>query len=341
MFKNEAELNLREKYNFDVTLRLEQHGYTGELELTPQKCKLKILGESRPNTTLTIGESRMDILTCESFRQYFILYGLELTGIKNKHIPQPIGSISFFECTYSIEFVVCCEHDIVNKLPIDNISIFSNELGPWVGLTKNRNNLIKNYVCNKQHSHSYENTTEFECDIDSGKKLLVKYDTKYHGYDATGYSVGMSYIPCVTVEFDNPQTPLDVFNEYQSIYFLLSFFIGRDLNVEKIVFGYNLNYYQQGFIYFPNAILSAKDASDTTFFPLGHDLLFNDFGLPAIPGEAFSNYYQLEDVKRNYFNKYRIYSRMDNLEERYLGYFRLLEQLCFKKKELSRRKHFE
>jgi hypothetical protein len=55
-------------------------------------------------------------------------------------------------------------------------------------------------------------------------------------------------------------------------------------------------------------------------------------GLIAIPECAFDSYFCMTNDKRSFFKKYRRYSRMDSLEERYLGYFRILESLCYKQK---------
>jgi hypothetical protein len=46
-----------------------------------------------------------------------------------------------------------------------------------------------------------------------------------------------------------------------------------------------------------------------------------------MPQEIFSNYFSLDLSELSHYGKYVKYRRMENVEERFLGYFRILEKL--------------
>ena len=67
-------------------------------------------------------------------------------------------------------------------------------------------------------------------------------------------------------------------------------------------------------------------------FPLGKNLRLDFTGLPELPSDVFSNYLQLPEKVKGYFKKFLTSQGMNNPEDRFLGFFRILESLCYKKK---------
>jgi hypothetical protein len=78
--------------------------------------------------------------------------------------------------------------------------------------------------------------------------------------------------------------------------------------------------------------INYKISTSEILFPLGDHLVNYQPNYPAFPINSFKEFYALEKKEVGYWEKYIKYRRMTNIEEIFLGYFRLLESLCYQKK---------
>lgn len=109
----------------------------------------------------------------------------------------------------------------------------------------------------------------------------------------------------------------------------MTLLIGSDFKVNEVTVTSGCQTFPSNIsVYFPNT--NRTHERDYPVFPLGLNLKFNDRDLPEFPLEAFSNYYLLDEKERIIFTRYLRYQRMKSDEERFLGFFRLLESLTTK-----------
>ena len=111
----------------------------------------------------------------------------------------------------------------------------------------------------------------------------------------------------------------------------MAFFIGNDFSVELVEIGFESG--KQGALYYPSEKISPTHEPNDALFPLGKNLRFYFESLPSLPLSTFNSYMSLPESQISYFKKYLRYRRMENPEERFLGFFRILELLCLKKKK--------
>lgn len=70
-----------------------------------------------------------------------------------------------------------------------------------------------------------------------------------------------------------------------------------------------------------------KDLIKYPLMPLGFDVRDEVAGYTGLPLELFSNYYILSNREVDFFTRYLRYKRLKSNEEKFLGYFRILERL--------------
>ncbi|MCI5130522.1 MAG: hypothetical protein D3904_03135 [Candidatus Electrothrix sp. EH2] len=92
----------------------------------------------------------------------------------------------------------------------------------------------------------------------------------------------------------------------------------------------------EGSFYLPLKKPHNKNSGTNILFPLGKDLRFQQFKLPPTLRyqHIFKAYFSFDQKELEFFKKFIIYKSMSNLEDKFLGYFRILEALTYKRKEI-------
>jgi hypothetical protein len=215
---------------------------------------------------------------------------------------------------------------------VKSISIHSNKISEWVGNTNKQEDIIKAYSNRERIFDNPDKFNEFSTPLEGIGILGVGYNLSRYS-SSPDFSVGIEFPPSLIIEFINPQLTNEVMNSFLKLYALLAFFIGNDFLIEQINTPFSsLAYDNEGTLYYPSKSINPKYNQSYSLFPLGKDVRFDSLGLPSLPITSFNNYYSLSEVLCGYFLKYLKYKRMENPEERFLGYFRILESLCSNKK---------
>lgn len=205
----------------------------------------------------------------------------------------------------------------------------SSALYDWVGTTTNQNSIISNYYNNKTLSEYSNFFLEFRQPIKAGV-LELFYNVNTH-YNYSSFSVGMNFPPIISIKLNESFVASRLLDETNKLYELLALFIGSDFPLDVINVGVEsyINH-QKACMYYSTD--NRKFLMKSPVFPLGHDLALNDLGLGSLPLESFNNYYKLSDKELTLYRKYLRYKRLNSNEERFLGYFRLLEKITHKEK---------
>jgi len=213
-----------------------------------------------------------------------------------------------------------------------SLSIHSEAIKKWVGNTEKQEEIIRSYHNKEPIFDSPEKLTEFGQEMPNYGGVYVGYNLSMHS-SSPGFSSGICFPPSISLVFENPISINASYCKYLEIYSLLALFNGNDFAVDliEVKFG-SSSFSQAGTIYFPTTNNIPRHDQGYPLFPLGKNIRFDSLGLPELPLESFNYYFSLPDKKRGYFKKLLTYQRMDNPEERFLGFFRILESLCFKKK---------
>ena len=326
-----SDLKLSEEYQFDVVVKDTTHSFKGKLSLSNQKILLTIMGETSKNRNFSSYSDNLDELVCKDANKDFILYNLKMQRSEMSRIfpnPEPVG---FFEVSYHAEYLIYSPCGFSSTKQLSYFTLDFTELSSWLGRTNTQENILQKYHYNEPLFDDMSYANEFNINLDDSSTLGIEYKVRVGGIN--DYHTGMSYPPKLLYHFNRSVTPREIFSTYNKLSNLIGFFIGNDIKPKKITFGpvssHNTNI---GSLYFPCEKVYPKRDTGYTFYPLGHDLKYDTLGLPSLSLEAFNKYFSLTDHEISYWSKYSKYKRMENAEERFLGYFRLLEKLCHKSK---------
>lgn len=325
-------LELGKSYTFNVIAEDGVNHFAAKLNLSPEAIILKVMGERHEGRDFSSGWGEIDQLTCRDLNSTFLLQKLRLVSGSSRMIPHSNRSIGFFENVYEVDHVIFSPDSICQAAIVLSLSIHSEAINKWVGNTEKQEEIIRSYHNKEPIFDSPEKLTEFGQRIPNYGGVYVGYNLSMHS-SSPEFSSGISFPPSISLVFENPIGINASYYKYIEIYSLLALFNGNDFAVDliEVRFG-SSSFSQAGTIYFPTTNNIPRHDQGYSLFPLGKNIRFDSLGLPELPLDSFNNYFSLPDKKRGYFKKLLRYQRMDNPEERFLGFFRILESLCFKKK---------
>lgn len=328
MQKSPDELHLSESYNFEVTIENNGTHFAGELSLTPRVCILIIRGDISGDRRHAFDIEGLSELTCDCFGGMFFLLGLKGDGASIKHMHHGPTPVSHFEIKYKVSHVIYSRAILSRDIGFLEIEVDSSSIAQWVGYTQTQDHIVFKNINGTLFPFTGVLPTEFEQPINGlGTLRIVYHPSTYHSVET--FSMGLRYSPSLSLLLDGEKTAEQVIERVGDLDTLFSFLIGRapDLNTVKLRTARGRMHSLS--LYFPRPS-SEVGNRDYPWFPLGKNLRI-DMGLPQFPITSFSGYFDLPIAERMHFKKYVRYREMQNPEERFLGFFRLLEKLCFRK----------
>lgn len=323
-------LHLDENQTINVTWKYNKNSFAGKLSLSPSNITIKFTGETRCGREFPFLSIPEDELICGSFTSTFIVYNLKPIRGFSKNLDE---DSTFFECEYSVGHLIFLPTSYYNeRFGIECIDIHSDILSSWIGITKKQQEIIKLHSQGENlFTHEFD-ANQISCCVNEDLFLSIGYNlSTYQSFK--DFSYGFEYHPSLSLHFRNDQNFSSIKHLFDDIYSLLYFVIGSDFSIKKVAL--HVEHHSQrmlGFLYFPTKIEHRAEKSPYYFFPLGHDLAFDTIGLPSLPIHVFEKFFSLEQKHKSLFVKLLKYRRMNNIEERFLGYFRLLESLCHQTK---------
>ena len=321
------------EYEFNVTVSDQNCNFAARLTLNKKAITIRIMCESTDSRNFEFFYKK-NMLTCKGINKTFLLHNLTLSKSISRSIdfhPQQIG---YFEHEYHAEYLIFIPAAFIsNDILITSILLQSETINSWIGNTKTQQDIITAYSNNTDFKELSSLSNQLSVTLTDDSCMYIDYDITTH-YSISSFSSGLRFPPLLQFCFFSGLKTTDVKSKFDDIYSLMSFFIGYDFPLERISLHFDEHCIDKdGFLYFPE--IKGKYVPphiNYSFFPLGTDLCFNSLCLPEIPTSAFESFFNLDDTRKGYFNKYLKYRRMLNTEEQFLGYFRILESLCFKSK---------
>ncbi|MDV5169717.1 HEPN domain-containing protein [Photobacterium rosenbergii] len=330
---NEDTLDLYKNYEVNVTLGENGNRFAGTLTLTPKAITLKVMGETREGRSYPDFWNDVDKLICNDINKTFILHNLRATRGVSRAIDSYPENIGYFEREYSVDFVVFVPTDhFYDEKCFNLIDIKSKSISRWIGTTKKQQKIIDIYGKRESIFESGELLNQLSLLIDDGSYLSISYNLSTH-FSSPEFSAGLSFPPSLTLYFNKTINSSNIKSKYDEIYTLLAFFISNDFEVERITLGYDFYGRKcEGMLYFPVQNTLPKHDQGYDFFPLGVDLAFDSLCLPEVSTNYLNNYFCMDNKHKGHFHKFLKYRRLQNPEEQFLGFFRILESLCYKTK---------
>lgn len=336
-FNDNELLELDKEYTFKVRVKDENQWFAGTLFLSPQQCTLHMMTERYPYRDFF--NSELIIECSNTFQNKFFLFDCSIIQYESHVIERtPDKTISSFEYKFKIGFIVYCENILSNiNDTIEGFSIVSENIKKWVGITHNQHKLMEHFRKDKKYFNDI-NDVEFSIAINNYGKMAIIYNPQMH-LDMTSLTSGIKLSAETGIRFNNNIAMNKIGKEIDKFYTLMTLLIGSDFKISTIELGISQLSTSIVSFYLPTAHRVSE--SEYPLLPLGQNLTYNHIDLKELPLDCFNNYYQLSNADQLLFTRYLRYKRMKSDEEKFLGYFRLLEKLTYKKKTYVNEKPLE
>ena len=308
-------LLLSEQYVFEVNVQYKSDIYAGELVLTPDSIKLEIMGEDRNKDTSIMRDfwllSDIEVLRAYNGNDSFLLYGVKPIRALSKTLNRVKGK-GFFKIVLEIDYVIFSQSHLAGSQEFCSVSIYSSSIQNLIGRTSTQKAILET----KKHGAEFVILTE-------GAEFCYAYN--YH----------RSYSPTKKLEEIRPLLfsqihggfieQLSIINDF---FILFSFLNGSELDVEEIVLCREGIYssLNSSFYYPKNRFLKLEVKAQILYpWHANEGIGIESFGFNE---SHLKKYFSLTAKEKSYFSKYLRYKRIGNIEERFLGYFRVLESCC-------------
>lgn len=324
-------LELNKEYGFDVQVQDGENRFAGRLELSPDRVILTINGEETEGRGCSFSFSDIDEVWCYGFNNTFILKNLMLLRGQSG-VLERINGIGFFVYVYEVEYLAHFTSTVSQELKFSGFSVDFEETKSWIGHTNTQEKILKRYEENKLSNDSDFDPTQFRVPLHGVGHIILEYNVSAH-YSASDFSSGVHFPPSLDLRLSEDR-PLEELKElYDRFYNLMSFIIGSDISVSSLEIA-NTNMYStmKASLYYAHTKYCRQRKNRYPLYPLGRDLRFDTFGYPEFDISAFNRFFSLDKDNSSKWKKYRKYRDIVSVEERFLGYFRLLESLVYKSK---------
>lgn len=308
-------LQLDEEYSFNVRVNDKNNKFAGKLTLTPMKCNLRVMSERRPSKDFIDSI----YIECFSLRNKIILYNLKTAGLAWTLLERTVdSSIVYYEINFEVGYAVFSQNlSISNSMLVYGFEIAAPILYQWIGVTTNQNKLL--YEENS-------NLNEFVLDLNGERVLVCAYNKSMH-FNSLRISKGTEVVPVLYMGIKEGIEINNILKDFLQFYDYLTLFMGGDFLLKSITLNLHLESYQKISLYFPTDFQKINTLG--VVLPLGHNLMSDSQDLKELNLECFENFYKLSNEKKELYSKFLRYKRLNSNEEKFLGYFRLLEKLTY------------
>ncbi|MEQ1173682.1 HEPN domain-containing protein [Acinetobacter lwoffii] len=313
--KEKDPLHFNETYSFEVLVKDNKENFAGKLIVSPNGCTLRVMGERAFSENFSTSE----VIECETLRNWFLLTDLSINtwriaSLRMDNKEDPGG---FYEIEFKVGFLIKSSSRINSDTLFKGFNFDADMIGKWTGITNKQNDLLY-----RHRDLGKNDLTLFTKPLDNLGDAYLSYNLNLHT-NLEGMSSGVKLTPNVGIFLNEHRKIQDIYKEIKKLYVLLTYFWGGDFSINHLLLS-KLNGDHISAFYSMNVV---KDLNKYPLIPLGFDTRDNYGGFKGVPLEFFINYYNLPDSKVEHFSKHLRYKRMKSNEERFLGYFRILEKL--------------
>lgn len=324
-------LELNKEYTFDVRVLDGENRFAGRLELSPDRVTLTVKGEVTEDREYSFGLLDIDEVWCDAYTKSYILKNLKVVRAQSGVLEH--DKIGFFEYVYEVDYLVYFTERVYEGQKFRGFSVDFEEAKSWIAHTNTQEKILKHYEEKKLFNDKDFDPTQFMVPLQNIGYIVLGYNISAH-YSASDFSSGVHFPPSLHFLFSEEQSLGYLKELYDKFYNLMSFIIGNDITVNSLKITFNTTMYSTGkaSLYYSHSKYCHQNKSRYSLYPLGKDLRFDTFGYPEFDIFAFDRFFLLGNDDSSKWKKYRKYRAMSSVEERFLGYFRLLESLVYKSK---------
>lgn len=323
---------LNASYEFRVTVKGVEGVFSGLLKFSPNGITIRISGDQQEHRRWGDIEWKLESLKCESFKWSFILFDLHVLKRGDYFLQSGSNATQHFEIDYTVAHAVISPSGL-GGLDIFELQLFSPTLKEWIGLTEKQEEIVHNQMVGsavglKSHFGDFD-TREISVDVEGVGEVYINYNIKGRA-SPLAFSVGVEFPPSFCVLSDEPIPSNLVMKLYQKTYAFLSLLHGFEIAMDRVILAGDDFMSGKSYLYYPKPRLTVREEEAYSLYPLGNKIRFDSLGLPSLPLDSIAIYFASDYKYTEKWSKYIKYRRMHNAEERFIGYFRLLESLTKK-----------
>lgn len=313
--KEKDPLHFNETYSFEVIVKDNKENFAGKLIVSPNGCTLRVMGERAFSENF----SSSQVIECETLLNWFLLTDLSINTWRTASLRmdnrEDCGG--FYEIEFKVGFLIKASSRINSDTLFNGFNFDADMVRKWTGITYTLTDLLSEH-----RDLRNSDPTLFTKPLDNLGEAHVTYNLSLHN-SLESMSSGMKLTPILGI-FLNEHKPIqDIYKEIKKLYVLLTYFWGADFSINHLLLS-KFNGDDISAFYSSNVI---KDFIKYPLIPLGFDTPDNYKRFTGLPLEFFTSYYNLPESNVEHFTKYLRYKRMKSTEEKFLGYFRILEKL--------------
>lgn len=308
-------LHFNECYSFEVIVKDNKENFAGKLIVSPNGCTLRVMGERVFSNNFASSE----VIECETLQNWFLLTDLSMNSWRSASLRMDNREDrgGFYEIEFKVGFLIRSSARINSDTLFKGFNFDADMIRNWTGITNKQNDLLY------QHKDLGNNDlTLFTKPLENLGEAYLIYNLTLHS-NLEEMSSGVKLKPTLGIFLNERRAIQDIYKEIKKLYTLLTYFWGEDFSINHLLLSGVKGSCISAF-FSRNGV---KDLKKYPLIPLGFDTRDNYEGFTGVPLEFFNNYYNLPDSKVEHFTKYLRYKRMKSNEEKFLGYFRILEKL--------------
>jgi len=306
---------------------LDNNSYVAELVIIESKIEIRVFDFNRNINHNTMDMFSLKTIVFHGNLRHYQLFGLALNGYSNMKIGP---NNTFTDYSYSASGFLHSKSDLNDINFFTGISIYAEKLKKWTGSTRKLDAVL---ICGLNNTHpENEHLVEFEKHINSIGNIGLYYSYRLGGLNGL-HTVGMSISPHITLKFENASDLDQLIEQYIDLYMILRFLIGDSLDISRInilseyitssAFGDGIE------LFLPEKKTKSTNKPQGTFIP--YSSVYRDNTEDTFPNIIWGSYYnQNLGINKSLLKKFITYTMVDNNEEKFLGYYRILESITMK-----------
>ncbi|MCW2095140.1 UNVERIFIED_ORG: hypothetical protein M2382_001648 [Enterobacter sp. BIGb0239] len=306
------------------TVKLDNDHYVAELTIEDKSITITIMDFNGALQQNYLSMFSLENIVFNSNSNNFLLFGLTLN--KSHHLK--VGRNGRFnDYSYSAQGFIYGKGDLNPRTHFSSISIYGENIKKWSGFTKKLDRVLNSGLRN--HLPAEDDCIEFEKNINGLGTLGLYYSYTAGGIEGL-HTVGMSVKPHIAITFEKSILLDALIEQYTDLYMMLRFLIGSSLDISQVKIQSAMWGRNAAQLYLAERSDRNKKVGHGIF--LSFSTIFRDDSENDFPLCIWDKYYDSEnkDIKE-LLKKYVSYTMVDSNEEKFLGFYRLIETMTMKK----------
>ncbi|CNI56026.1 Uncharacterised protein [Yersinia rohdei] len=300
---------------------IEEKNYFSELTLNDKGIQIRLVDFKGKINISTLDNTSFNSLAFKRGISHYLLFGLKLNEISWMHTE--LGEI-FSDYSFTAQGFLYSEQMLCENNLFTNLSIHGEGIKKWSGYTRKLDNIMAHGLNNRLPSQ--DECVVFKKNIAGLGSLGLYYSYRYGGLNGL-HTVGMEVDPHIKITFEKPVSFDILIEKYIDLYMLLRFLIGDEISISNIKTQNQNDHWNS---YTQLYLAEKKDPNKFIIngMTLPYSSPYRDDSEESFPELVWENYFNHNNYEiKELIKKYVTYSMIHNDEEKFLGYYRILEKI--------------